>query len=82
MAWFHLQNKNCRILIEPDDETKEPPLEVKAALDMKSPSQMLRSLLFLVWKESGSTGDFNSYYASRMEKACQKLRDELDALKS
>jgi hypothetical protein len=33
----------------------------------KSPSERLRSVLFLVWKQDGSRGDFNEFYRSEME---------------
>ncbi len=80
-VWFQLQNKNCKMLLEPQDVDDEPPIEVRAKLETKTPSQRQRALLFLIFKEQGAVGSFDSFYSSRMDKICDKLRDELDSLK-
>lgn len=80
--FFPLQGINVRILIEPNDVEADSTTEVTSKIDNKTPSQRQRSLLFLIWKASGSVGDFNSYYASRLEKMLERLKEELHSLES
>ena len=82
VAWFYLQNKNLRLLLEPVDSSPEPPIEVKGKMETKTPSQRIRAVLYMIFMESGSSGRFEDFYAARTEKILEKLRDELDTLKS
>lgn len=44
----------------------------------KTPSQRLRSILFIEWTQKGKQGDFNLYYRTRMHLICEKLKAQLD----
>lgn len=45
----------------------------------KSPSTRLRSVLFLLWKERGSEGDFDSYYRKTMNNLIDQFKSKLPA---
>ena len=61
--------------IQPEDVLNLP--EVKDETDLKSPSQRLRAVLFLVWEHKGAQGDFNSYYRDIMEKLISQYKEKL-----
>ena len=46
--------------------------------DRKTPSQRLRSVLFVLWKQEGSKGDFESFYSERMGKLTDMIKAKLD----
>lgn len=55
------------------DIPKEPLQE-----DGKSPSQRLRGVQFLVWKQKNIGGDFDAWRKIEMEKIINKYKDLLD----
>ncbi len=51
----------------------------EAPSDSKKPSQRLRAVLFLAWKQTEDGSEpFDSYYRRRMEAAIEKVKRELD----
>lgn len=44
----------------------------------KSPSQRLRSVLFVLWKQRGATGDFEGFYRDQLEAAINRVKRLLD----
>jgi len=44
----------------------------------KTPSKRLRSVLFILWQQEGSEGDFEVWYRDRMEKLIDKIKAKLD----
>jgi len=52
--------------------------ESTAAYDGKSPSQKMRSVLYLLWEQSGKKVDtFEQYYAQQVERMTNQLKDRL-----
>lgn len=43
----------------------------------KSPSQRLHAVLFLLWKQNGENGLFQTYYETQMEKFIDYLKERL-----
>lgn len=43
----------------------------------KTPSQRLRAVLFILWKQEKSELDFETYYASRIESIIEKVKLKL-----
>lgn len=79
--FLSLKQQNVEVTIRPlDMEEGDEPIEVKSEVDAKTPGQRQRAILFLIWKAQGSQGDFNAFYATRMERNCQRLKDELATL--
>lgn len=82
-ALFDLQNKNTRVLIEPQDYAVESKIEVKGILDSKPPSQRLRGALFVLWKQLTDKGQlkdtpFDGWYAAKMNIYIEDVKSQLD----
>ena len=43
----------------------------------KSPSTRLRNTLFVLWKQQGSNGDFESWYKRQMESIIDQVKERL-----
>jgi len=63
-------------------EVKEEELDVKELKgefkNEKSPSQRLRNILFVYWKEQKGKEDFEPYYKRQMEKFIDLIKDKLN----
>lgn len=46
--------------------------------DKKTPAQRLRAVLFILWKQEGSRGDFEYFYRERMDKLTDMIKAKLD----
>ena len=46
----------------------------------KTPSQRLRSVLYLIWERLGNKGDFQDYYNDILEKLINNYKEKLDDL--
>ena len=44
----------------------------------KTPSQRLRNVLFVLWKQKKVGGDFETYYRNQIEKIINKIKEQLD----
>ena len=49
-----------------------------ASDESKSPSQRLRSVLFIYWKQNKKDGDFDSFYRREMEKFINHVKEAID----
>lgn len=80
VAFMELQNVNLDALFDPIDFATKEITEVKSEVDTKTPSQRLRSLWYVVWKEIGSEDEFNLFYLKKMEKIMDYIKEKyLDA---
>ncbi len=77
-VWFGLQNQNCKMLLEPQGVEVQPPIEVKAELESKTPGQRLRAALYVFWTQNGSAGDFEQFYKARMHQFIESVKSKLD----
>lgn len=77
-ALFELQNKPLRLFIQPTEEPDEI-VEVKGQFEEKSPSQRLRAVLFLAWKQgnAGEITDFAPYYKAKIEGFIEAVKAKL-----
>ena len=62
----------------PEEAQEAPPKIDAAAYEGKKPSERLRNVMFVYWKQQGSQGDFEQYYASQIEKFINAYKDKLD----
>lgn len=76
VSLFELQGLNVRLLIEPMDYAVEEKLTVQKEISGKTPSERLRSILFVGFRYSGEQ-DFTQYYLREMERICQHEKDRL-----
>lgn len=59
-------------------EAIEAPKEVKSMDQGKTPSRRLRAVLYVLWKQRGSNGDFESYYKQAYEKFIDTVKAQLE----
>lgn len=76
--FFELQGINVDIIITPKDEPNPEDYKVEAGdLDTKSPSQRMRSVLFILYKQDSEGLDFPEYYRRHMEKLIEYLKGNI-----
>jgi len=79
LVFIELHQKNCKMLLTPQDEDEEPPVEVASELEQKSPSQRLRAVMFVYFKQLNLQGTFDQFYANQIELIIDKVKAKLDA---
>lgn len=72
-----LQNLLAEMIIMPKDEKDVDMLEARKELVHKSPSQRLRSVIFLLWKQADGELPFEVYYSTKMEQIIDHLKSKL-----
>lgn len=79
-AFFNLQNVNVEILINPLGEKEAVEIvEVKKELDTKTPSQRLRSVLFILWKQNNEGHEiFDTYYEIKINGFIEHLKNKIN----
>lgn len=75
-AVFELQNCELKMLLQRTGEGPAKLVEVKGQFDTKTPSQRLRAVLFVLWKEADGTGDFEDFYRRRMDSIIDKIKEK------
>jgi hypothetical protein len=77
-----LRNQNLLMTLSPLG-SNEPPQEIVAEKDAKTPSQRMRSILFAAYKYDIETGKetqstpFEYYYQRRIDRICEKIKSTL-----
>ena len=74
--FFELQNIAVNLLITPEGE-HVPLYTVEKELNQKTPSQRLRAVLFVYWKQNGA-GEFEDFYNHWMETFIDKIKAQLE----
>lgn len=72
---FH--GKACCVAILPHKDAEAELIVVKTEKGTRSPSQRLHSALFVLWKQGGEQGDFDSWYKRRMEEIIDGIKAKL-----
>ncbi|MBL7685942.1 MAG: hypothetical protein JNK65_07920 [Deltaproteobacteria bacterium] len=55
-----------------------PDLPKKLFAEQKSPSQRLRAVIYLLWKQSASTENFENYYNHIIERYIDAIKEKLE----
>jgi len=76
-AFFEILNKNLKLLIQPESEEPTNLHEVKNEMDRRSPSQRLRSVLFVLFKQQERSGDFQDFYTHYMNDLVESIKAQL-----
>ena len=63
--------------IEAEDLVDLPKIDPSKYDQAKSPSQRLKSVIYLYWKQKGSDGDFNDYYLNAVERLINQYKERL-----
>lgn len=78
-AVFDLQNLSCEMLLNPIDTSDDCELvTINTDLNMKSPSQRLRSVLFVLYRQLNSLDSFQEFYVKQMEKMIEHFKSKLN----
>lgn len=77
-AFFELLNLNLKMLLQPADGVPAELKEVKGEFDRKTPSQRLRAVLFILYKQSEGGGDFEDFYLRRMNEIVESVKKQLE----
>jgi len=75
--FMELQGINVNMVITPLDEKDVEEYKIESDIDQKSPSQRMRSVLFILWKQDNESLDFNDYYRKHMEKLIDFLKAKI-----
>lgn len=84
VALMELQGLLVEALFIPKDEKDAELIEVKGEMDVKTPSQRLRSVLFCFFKEQQKKGlkeAFDTFYARHLEKLIEYVKTKIDSEK-
>lgn len=77
IAFLELQGINIDLFIKAIDFETKDIKEVKNEVDSKTPSQRLRSTLFVLWDSEGRPDEFSTYYSHKMEKIIDWLKGKI-----
>lgn len=72
------QGINTIMTIEPLDYPADEMMEVVNDLDNKTPSQRMRSVLYVIYKSKPRNEPFPYYYQAVMDKLIDKLKEEIE----
>jgi len=73
----HQLNSGWLLFSENPIQEEEIPKEL-ADTGQKTSSQRLRAVIYLLWKQRGSEGDFSHFYASQMEHLIDIYKQKLE----
>ena len=65
------------LLFSPNEFTPED-IPNEPASDGKKPSKRLRDVLFILWKQEGEGGDFETFYRARVNAIVEKIKGRLE----
>lgn len=74
MGWH---GKAARVTIVPEEGTPEEIIHVDSEREVKTPSQRLRAVLFILWQTEGKKGQFESWYQHKMETLIEHVKKKL-----
>lgn len=74
--FFQLQGINVTLTITPEEQ--EGTHIIKREVQIKTPSQRLRAVLFVLWKQKQVVTSFEDWYESEMEQFIESVKEQLD----
>lgn len=77
VAFMKLQGHEIDAFLKPSEGLTDI-IEVKSEVDTKTPSQRLRSTLFVLWKQMGEKESFSTFYEKYMYKIIESIKSKLD----
>ena len=77
VAFMEMQNLNLKAILQPLNGEADHLHEVKAEFEEKTPSQRLRSVIFIWWKQQNEPGEFQMFYKKQMEKLIDFIKTKL-----
>lgn len=78
-AFIRLRGLVCKMLLQPKEALPEMAfIDVKGQFDDKTPSQRMRSVIYLLWKQKNEAIEFDLFYRQKMDGMIQHLKDQLN----
>lgn len=79
-ALFSLRGKLGWVLFSPNElsEADIPKEPIKEFKDQKSHALRLRNTIFVLWKQHGEQGDFETFYKQEMERHINMVKEKLE----
>ena len=78
VKFLDLQGRNINLLIKPTDEPPVGIFKVKKDMDNKTPSQRLRAVMFIFYKQLNTDEDFNTWYIKKVNKMIENIKNKLE----
>jgi len=79
VALMDLGGRNVVLLIQPKDVVPDGVLNVnKKILDFKTPSQRLRAILFVEWKQQKPDCTFEQHYVTAIDRIIERVKEHLN----
>lgn len=77
---FGLRNTEAWAVFAPNkvQENDVPTTQADAGVGTKTPAQRIRAVLYRLWEQSGKQGEFETYYAAKMERLIDQLKEKLE----
>lgn len=72
-GWFLFKDQAIK-----EQETKDLPEIEPEFKGEKSPSQRLRNIIYVYWKQQGAKGDKDAFYKRQMNRQIEKVRELLN----
>lgn len=76
-ALMHLQEKELNVLIQPLEGASET-LKMDGSADLKSPSERLRAVLYVYYRQNNIQDDFDTFYKRKMNDFIEHIKSKLD----
>lgn len=76
--FMELQGINLNLLITPTDEPTPEQYKVDREMNQKTPSQRMRAILFILYKQDSKDMDFQTFYEAQMEKLIVYLKSKIE----
>lgn len=78
VAFMEVQNTNLKMLLQPEDNEPAELKEVKGQFETKTPSQRLRAVLYIHWKQASGEGEFEDHYRRQMDQIINQFKNKLE----
>jgi hypothetical protein len=75
--FMRLQGTNLITVLTPLDMKDAPKYKVDKELEQKTPSNRLRSVLYVLYEQDGARGEFDEFYKSHMEGFIDSVKEQL-----
>ncbi len=79
-VFFELLNQSLKMLLQPKDGEPAELKDVKKEFECKTPSQRLRAVLFVAWKQAKEPGEYEDFYREKMEFFINNVKQNLQPI--
>ena len=77
---FSLRNKEAWAILSPTemDDSVIPKDKPDPVINKKTPSERLYNVMYVLWKQKGEHGDFDTFYKQQMERIIETIKSKLE----